>query len=165
MKTFNPMNPVHAWKLRREGVPYAKWMMGRWFQGRDRQQVSGMNRSLAEHVSFALDQCQRHAGEISAAMRKHQMKLPDRQCRMAELSQRVQDTMVILVTALWGHRQSTEMASAAADILCQDLRLKLTGQRPSDRYFRDIGRLADMVIAGGFKDLAGIEPQEILMKY
>jgi alkylation response protein AidB-like acyl-CoA dehydrogenase len=165
MKSFHPMNPVHAWKLRREAVPYAKWMMGRWFMGRDRQRVSGMNAALAEHVSFALDQCQRHPGEISAAMRKHQMKLPDRQCRMAELSQRVQDTMVILVTALWGHRQNTEMAIAAADVLCQDLRMKLTGQRSSDRYFRDIGRLADMVIDGGFKDLAGIEPQEILMKY
>jgi len=34
-------------------------------------------------------------------MRKHQLKLPDRQCRMAELSQRVQDVVTILVTALW----------------------------------------------------------------
>jgi acyl-CoA dehydrogenase len=98
-------------------------------------------------------------------MRKHQMKLPDRQCRMAELSQRVQDTMVILVTALWGHRQNTELSRAAADILCQDLRLKLTGQRPNDRYYRDVGRLADLVIGGGFADLAGIEPDEILMRY
>jgi acyl-CoA dehydrogenase len=165
MKSFNPLNPVHAWKLRREGVPYAKWMMGRWFMGRDRQRVPGMNPALAEHVAFALDQYQRHAGEISAAMRKHQMKLPDRQCRMAELSQRVQDTMVILVTALWGHRQNTELSRAAADILCQDLRLKLTGQRPNDRYYRDVGRLADLVIGGGFADLAGIEPDEILMRY
>jgi len=165
MKSFNPLNPVHAWKLRREGVPYAKWAMGRWLMGRDRQHVTGMNAALAEHVAFALDQCQRHAGEISAAMRKHQMKLPDRQCRMAELSQRVQDTMVLLVTALWGHQKNTEISIAAADILCQDLRLKLTGQRPSDRYYRDIGRLADMVIGGGFADLAGIEPGEILMKY
>jgi alkylation response protein AidB-like acyl-CoA dehydrogenase len=165
MKSFNPLNPVHAWKLREHAWPYAKWMLGRWTLGRDRQRVAGMAAPLAEHASFALDQCQRHATEISAAMRKHQMKLPDRQCRMAELSQRVQDTIVILVTASWAHQQGKEILIAAADVLCQDLRHKLTGARPSDRYFRDVQRLADMVLEGGFADLAGIEPQEILMKY
>ena len=73
-------------------------------------------------------------------MVKHQLKLADRQCRMAELSQRVQDTVTMLVTALWAHQQKNEVAVAAADILCQDLRRKLTGERPSDRYFRDVGR-------------------------
>jgi alkylation response protein AidB-like acyl-CoA dehydrogenase len=178
MTSFNPMNPVHAWKLREQAWPYAKWMVGRWTQKRDRQRVPGMAAPLADHVAFALDQCQRHAGDISAAMRKHQMKLPDRQCRIAELSQRVQDTIVMLVTASWAHQQASggrqppdnakprqEILIAAADILCQDLRRKLTGERPSDRYFRDVQRLADQVLAGGFNDLAGVEPQEILMKY
>ena len=98
-------------------------------------------------------------------MSKHQLKLADRQCRMAELSQRVQDTVVMLVTALWGHRQKDEAAVAAADILCQDMRRKLTGERPSDRYFRDVARLADMIIGGGFEELAGVPQEEILMRY
>jgi alkylation response protein AidB-like acyl-CoA dehydrogenase len=165
MKTFNPANPVHAWKLRKEGWPYAKWMAGRWFTSRDRQRVPGMAPTLADHVSFALDQCQRHAGDLSAAMRKHQMKLPDRQCRIAEVSQRVQDTIIMLVTAQWAHQRGTEIATAAADILCQDLRRKLTGARPSDRYFRDAQRLADHVLSGGFTDLTGAQEQEILMRY
>ena len=104
-------------------------------------------------------------GEVSGAMEKHQLKLADRQCRMAELSQRIQDTVTILVTALWGHRQKDEAAMAAADILCQDLRRKLTGERPSDRYFRDVSKLADMILAGGFEAIAGVPRQEILMKY
>jgi hypothetical protein len=54
---------------------------------------------------------------------------------------------------------------AAADILCQDLRRKLTGERPSDRYFRDAGKLADRIIGGGFQALAGIPHEEILMRY
>jgi hypothetical protein len=165
MKTFNPLNPVHAWKLRQEGWSYAKWMIGRRMLPRDRQTVPGLAAPLADHVAFALDLCQRHAGEISAVMRKHQLKLADRQCRMAEVSQRVQDTIVMLVTALWAQREGKEIAVAAADILCQDLRNKLTGARPSDRYFRDLQRLADMVIAGGFEDLAGVPRQEILMPY
>jgi hypothetical protein len=98
-------------------------------------------------------------------MRKHQLKLADRQNVMAELSQRVQDAVVILVTALWGHRARSEASIAAADILCQDLRRKLTGQRPTDRYFRDVGKLADAIIAGGFEELAGVPRGEIMMKY
>ena len=103
--------------------------------------------------------------ETTAAMEKHQLKLADRQCRIAELSQRIQDATTILVTALWGQRQKDEAAVAAADILCQDLRRKLTGERPSDRYFRDAGKLADVILSGGFETLAGVPRQEILMKY
>ncbi len=98
-------------------------------------------------------------------MRKHQLKLADRQCRMAELSQRVQDTVVLLVTALWGHQQKDEAAVAAADFLCQDLRRRYTGQRPTDRYFRAASKLADLIFQGGFETLVGVPRQEILMKY
>ena len=98
-------------------------------------------------------------------MEKHQLKLADRQCRIAELSQRIQDTVTILVTALWGHRQKDEAAMASADILCQDLRRKLTGERPSDRYFRDAGQLADVILSGGFERWRACPRQEILMKY
>jgi hypothetical protein len=103
--------------------------------------------------------------ELSAAMVKHQLKLADRQCRMAELSQRVQELVVILVTALWGHRQKNEPAVLAADILCQDLRRKLTGKRPADHYFKDCTKLADLIIGGGFEALTGVPHDEILMRY
>ena len=165
IKNFNPLNPLHLWKLRGELGSYAKWSLGQKFTGRDRGRVEGMNSRLADHLAFAQDLCQRHPKELSGAMSKHQLKLADRQCRMAELSQRVQDTMVILVTAMWGHQQKNPIAVAAADILCQDLRLKLTGQRPSDRYYREVSQLADQVIDGGFEDLAGVPRQEILMRY
>ena len=97
-------------------------------------------------------------------MRKHQLKLADRQCRMAELSQRTQDAVVMLVTALWGQKQK-ELMRSAADILCQDLRRKLTGERPTDRYFKAAGQLADQIIQGGFEELAGVPQGEIMMKY
>ena len=48
------------------------------------------------------------AGSRSATvMSKHQLKLADRQCRMAELSQRLQDLVVILATACWAGRQAS----------------------------------------------------------
>jgi len=165
MKTFNPANPLHLWKLRKELGTYTRWSVGRMLLARDRQEVPGMDRRLADHVSFALAMCQKHAEDLSRAMRKHQLKLADRQCRIAELSQRVQDTIVMLVTAQYAHQQKKEVVTAAADILCQDLRRNLTGQRTPDSYFRDITALADMILSSGFDDLAGIEAEEILMQY
>jgi alkylation response protein AidB-like acyl-CoA dehydrogenase len=165
MRTLRPANPLHLWRLRRELWSYGRWKTGQALARRDRQAVPGMARNLQAHVGFALEQFGRHRREVSRTMVKHQLKLADRQCRMTELSQRVQDTVVLLVTALWGHRQASEVARAAADLLCQDLRRKLTGARPSDSYFRDAGRLADAVLAGGFDGLAGAPPDEILMRY
>ena len=162
---FNPKNPAHLWKLRGELGAYMKWSMGRRLIARDRQQVRGMDPRLARHVQFALDMCQRHARDLSDAMSKHQLKLADRQCRMSELSQRVQDTMVIQVTAMWAHGQQKPLRIAAADILCQDLRRKLTGERPSDSYFRDASALADRVTAGEFTEIAEVPQEEMLMRY
>jgi hypothetical protein len=98
-------------------------------------------------------------------MTKHRLKLADRQCRMAEMSQRLQDVVTILVTALYAHQKRNEGTVAAADILCQDLRRKLTGQRPTDRYFKDVGKLADVILSGGFEEIAGMAAEDILMRY
>lgn len=173
IRAFNPMNPRHAWALRRELASYTRWLFSQKFVGREPSRVPPdvlgegvrVEPRFAEHLAFAFDLFRRFPAELSAAMRKHQLKLADRQCRMAELSQRVQDAVTLLVTALWGQRQTDEVRSAAADILCQDLRRKLTGQRPSDRYFRDCAHLADLIIAGQADVLAGVPRGEILMRY
>jgi alkylation response protein AidB-like acyl-CoA dehydrogenase len=165
LKNPNPLNPMHAWKLRKELAPYLRWKVAQMFPAFDRQQVPIVDKRLAEHADFALANFGRLRGEVSGAMEKYQLKLADRQCRMAELSQRIQDNVVILVTAQWGHRQGGEASIAAADMLCQDLRRKLTGERPSDRYYRDASKLADVVLSGGFESIAGVPREEILRKY
>jgi hypothetical protein len=98
-------------------------------------------------------------------MRKHQLKLADRQCRMADLSLRIQNMVTILVTALFAGRSNNELVEQAGDVLCQDLKLRLSGGLPSDEYFRAVTRLGEHVAAGGFEAIAGIEAQEILMPY
>jgi hypothetical protein len=98
-------------------------------------------------------------------MFKHQLRLADRQCRIAELSQRLQDAVVILATSLWAGRQSSEVVRTAADILCQDLTRRITGKRPSDAYFRAATKLGETIASGGFEAIAGIEAGEILMPY
>ncbi len=158
-------NPRHAWAARREAWAYSRWYVGQKIGGRQKESVAGMDARLAGHLSFAQDLFGTFGREISATMLKHQLKLPDRQCRMAELSSRVQDAITILVTALHAHQKRDEVTTAAADVVCQDLRRKLTGERPTDAYFRDVGKLADTVIGGGFEAIAGSPIAEILMKY
>ncbi|HSQ55350.1 MAG TPA: hypothetical protein VLM40_06360, partial [Gemmata sp.] len=165
MKTLSPVNPVHLWRLRRELWSYSKWKMGQAFTGSDSAPVPGLSPMLQKHVDFARESFRRLRKEISAAMVKHQLKLADRQCRMTELSQRAQDTITMLVTALWGGRQKNEASVAAADMLCREMQRKLTGKRPSDSDFRDASKLADLILAGGYEELAGVHRAEILMPY
>jgi alkylation response protein AidB-like acyl-CoA dehydrogenase len=165
IRQFNPANPLHLWHLRQPMGDYAKWAVQERLARRPRLVLPRMDGRLAVHAQFAAVRLGNYAYELSSVMRKHQLKLADRQCRIAELSQRIQDTVVLLVTALWGSRQTNDVAVSAADILCQDLRRKLTGQRPSDSYFRDCNRLAKDIIGGGFEAIAGSPHVEIMMSY
>jgi len=165
IRNFNPANPAHAWALRNEIIPYATWRLGKMFTGADNHQVPNMNPLLQAHVDFAMKMLNAGPIELSEAMVKHQLKLADRQCRIAEMSQRVQDSIIILVTSLWAHQQGDEVTIASTDILCQDLTRKLTGERPSDQYFRACGKLADMIIAGGIPSLDSIYKDEIIFPY
>jgi alkylation response protein AidB-like acyl-CoA dehydrogenase len=164
-RKFSPANPLHAWALRKELGAYGRWRMGQMFAGTDRQSVPGMDPRLQEHVDFALEQFGKLRLEVSGTMVKYQVKLADRQCRMAELSQRVQDAVTILVTALWGHRQKSEASKMAAHMGCQDLTRRITGKRSSDAYFKQVNEMADMVLKGGFEEIAGVPQAEIMMKY
>jgi hypothetical protein len=165
LKSFSPSNPAHLWALRTELGQYSRWVLSQKVRSIGAQPPAGMDARLAGHLQFAVRGLQRAPLEISGVMRKHQLKLADRQCRMAELSQRTQNLVIMLVTALWAHRQKDPIAQGAADILCQDLRRSFTGERPSDQYLRAAGKLADQIIAGGFEVLAGAPRVEIMMKY
>lgn len=166
IKKPNMANPAHAWALRHALVPYAKWRAGEALVGRRHPAwPSDMPENLKAHAQFASDALGRGRLEIDSVMTKHQLKLADRQCRMSELSQRLQDMVVILATSLWASRQKSDLVKSAADILCQDLTRKLTGRRPSDSYFRAVTKLGETIENGGFAEIAGIEPEAILMPY
>ncbi len=165
LKTLNPMNPMHGWLLRNELVPYAMWRAGKLMTAADHHEIEGMDPRLQEHINFCMGMLHDLPVELSQNMVKHQLKLTDRQCRIAELSQRVQDTIIMMVTALWAHGEGDPCTIAAADILCQDLTNKLTGSRPSDSYFKACGKLADMVIKGEYKVLDDVSTDDIVLGY
>ena len=165
IKKPNPMNPAHAWALKDAMLPYAKWRIGQMLAGKRHTVWPDMPPALRSHADYASEALFASRLEISETMTKHQLKLADRQCRMAEVSQRIQDMTVIVATSLWAAKQSSKLVQDAADILCQDLRRKLTGKRPTDSYFRAVTRLGESVSEGGFEAIAGLEAESILMPY
>jgi len=165
IRSPNPLNPAHAWALKEAAMPYAKWRMTEMFSGKRQTEWPKLPDRLRPHAEFADRALAAGRLEISKVMSKHQLKLADRQCRMSELSQRLQDMVVILATSLWAAKQSSPLIHDAADVLCQDLTRKLTGKRPSDSYFRAVTKLGEAIESGGFEGIAGISADAILMPY
>jgi alkylation response protein AidB-like acyl-CoA dehydrogenase len=165
IKRPNPLNPAHAWALKGVLPAYASWFASQALWPKPRPSLPSMPSRLREHAEFAAAGLQNSPLEISGTMRKHQLKLADRQCRMSELSLRIQKLIVMLCTSLYAARQEDEVIRDAADVMCQDLTRELTGKRPSDHYFRHATTLGATIADGGFKSISGLHPDEILMPY
>ena len=167
IKRPNPMNPAHAWALKGAVLPYLQWVLKEKLKRVPKPTLPEMPSRLRQHAEFACDRLQRSGLRISSTMQKHQLALADRQCRMSELSHRVQSLNVILCASLYAARSGDEIIQDAADILCQDLTRELTGKRPTDRYFRQVTKLGEKVVDGGFDSITGegADELEILMKY
>ncbi len=161
----NFLNPVHAWALKGPLWQYSLWFLGQTLIPQGRPALPPLPDRLKGHVDFAIEMLGSSALEISGAMRKHQLKLADRQCRIWELSARVQKMVVMLCASLYAARGDDPVVRQAADILCQDMTRELTGQRPTDRYFREASQLGEAIVEGGFRSIAGLAPDEILMPY
>ena len=73
--------------------------------------------------------------EISGSMRKHQLQLADRQCRMSELSLRVQNLVTMLVTAIYAGRQQDELLQAAGDVACHGFATQADARTPQRCVF------------------------------
>jgi alkylation response protein AidB-like acyl-CoA dehydrogenase len=165
LKTLNPFNPMHVWALKKELFPYPFWYLGKLFAGGDKQTVPGLSPVLQDHLDFALSMLEESPLELSSNMVKHQLKLADRQCLIADMSQRIQDSITILVTVLWAHNGGNPVVQAATDILCQDLRRKLSGERASNEYFRQCSRVADMIYEQGYPGMQDISVGGVLFPY
>ncbi|TWT37977.1 Acyl-CoA dehydrogenase [Posidoniimonas corsicana] len=161
----NPLNPMHAMKLAPVAMPYLKWLIGRKLMWGAAPRLPAMPTNLREHAEYASRKLTATALEIDGAMQKFQLKLADRQCRMAELSGRCQDLITILCASMYAARQEDEVVRASADLLCQKLRQKLTGARPSNKYFKQITTLGAQIADGAFPGLDEIPAGEIQQPY
>jgi alkylation response protein AidB-like acyl-CoA dehydrogenase len=161
----NMMNPMHLWKLKSPLWSYTKWYGGQMLQGSSKPELPAMPRELKAHAQFAADHLHRMSREISGAMRKHQLKLADRQCRMSELSARVQSLVLMLCTSLYASRHDNELIRKAGDVLCRHLTRGLTGQRVSDQDLRNVTELGAAIADGHANLTEGVDAPPILMPY
>lgn len=164
IKQPNLANPAHAWALKGPLWNYGKWFVGRSLH-RTHNTFADLPAELRGHAEFAANWLQKSSLHISGVMRKYQLKLADRQCRMAELSGRIQLATVILVTSLYAAKQPNGIVREAAATVCQELRRRMLGGLPSDRYFKDVTRLGAKIADEGFPELDQTPQAPIMMSY
>ncbi len=160
----NLANPAHLWALKGPLMNYGKWFFGRELH-RAHYELPKMPQQLHEHACFAAAWLQNSALKISGIMRKFQLGLADRQCRMAEASSQVQLATVILCTSLYASGQSDDVVRDAADTICHELRRRLEGGLPTDRYFKRVTKLGEAVFEGRFPDIDDTPRAALLMPY
>jgi alkylation response protein AidB-like acyl-CoA dehydrogenase len=161
----NMLNPAHLWKLKAPLWEYTKWYVGQSISGSNGSEMPLLPRELRVHAEFAKNGLRKMAREISGTMRKHQLKLADRQCRMSDLSARVQALVLILCTSLYAGRQDNEIVRSAAEGLCRHLTRGLTGERASDRDLRELTELGSAIAEGQGGLTAGVDSPPIMMPY
>ena len=160
----NPANPLHLWAMRKALLPYANWKLQQCLPI-ERPALPQLPPVLAKHARFATKALRRSRGEIDTLMNKHQLHLPDRQCVMAAQSKRIQNAVVMLVTAIWAGNRDDSVVQEAANVICMDLRHQLTGHRNDSVYYREVTQLGHRITEGGFKAIAGVDAEQILMPY
>ena len=158
-------NPSHVWALKSVMGPYAYWMLCEKMKMSRGMHLPKIPPALQGHAKFAAASLQKMPSTISGTMRKHQLALADRQCRMATLSENIQNLLTILCTSLYAARQDDVFVQQAADIFCRETRNRIEAKHPDDAYFRDATSLGKAVVDCGYSPLAGLETEEILMPY
>jgi alkylation response protein AidB-like acyl-CoA dehydrogenase len=161
---LNPINPRHLWALKGPLARYARWYLGKNLS-RSRWTPVTASPEFSSHIRFAQRYLSQSGMKISKTMRTYQLKLADRQCRMAALSSEVQNAVVMLVTSLYAQRATDEITRSAGDAICRELRLRIVAGKPSDKDFRQVTQLGSAIVEQGWKELNGIQPGKILMPY
>ncbi len=165
ISTPNLANPAHLWALREPMIAYSRWYAAQRLLPSQWTAMPGLSTPLSRHVKFAQRELSRARVAISDVMRTHQLRLADRQCRMSEISARVQDAVVILVTSLHAARSRDPIVRDAADCICRELTGRMTCTPPSDDDFRQVTRLGETIADSGWEELSGILASPLMMPY
>ena len=155
------LNPIDMAKNYKTFIPYAKWMIKEAVMPKSGLRPIGFNKNLVGHANFAIKGLQKSAWEISGLMRKYQLGLADKQCRMSIVSRKIQNLITMMVTVCYAFAQADYMSAFIADVSCENLKNKITGKHPTDSQIRKSVRLGEAISLK--KGSRGYE--SILMKY
>ncbi|MDD2942816.1 MAG: acyl-CoA/acyl-ACP dehydrogenase [bacterium] len=179
---FNPINPVHLWMMREPLMKYSAWVASRlvYLAGQSFKDLTGsahgelswMPKKLRKHAEWAALRLERSSIPVSVVAAALQGRLLEEQCYLARLSLEVQDLLTILATSIWAARRNDEAIQLAAEIACEDLKLKITGHMPGVlnvpwnlKHYGKKARLGKMIVEGKFPGLDRIETADIMQKY
>ena len=165
MKTFNPANPVHAWKLRKALVPYGTWWLGETLARKWRTELGPMPDDAARarrvrHSRPAVAAAGDQRRDAQAPAQAGRPPVPD-----VRAFQPRAEAGRDAGTSLYAAKQNDEVVRLAADVLCQDLTRELTGQRPERPLLPgddDLGeKIADGDFASHRRPVPGRDPDEV----
>lgn len=165
IRRLNPFNPSHLWALRGAMPPYVRWLARERLVPKASPALPPLPPPLRELAAWGVDQLQCVSLEISGAMRKHQLRLADRQSRMAELSGRIQNLVTLVCACFHAGRSEDEIVRAAGGVIARDLQRQLRGERPSDRDLRAATALGEALVEGAGERFAGAVTGDIMMSY
>ena len=166
IKKPNPLNPAHAWALRGAIGPYARWVVGEKLARKSQSDIAADAgraqgpRGFCLRLFAAVAADDRRASCGSTSLR---WPTGNAACRTFRAKSKMRWSFYAPRSS--PRRQTDEIMRGAADLICQDLTRKLTGQPPSDRYFRAVTKLGEQIADGGFQAVAGLDAAEILMRY
>ena len=175
VKYFEPIGKLLAKKQRKKPaisdfvlrphlfVPYATWVGRNTISQCPRVDISHLPSKLVPHAQFAIKNLQKSRLEISQLMRRYQLKLADRQCRMSILSRNLQHLITMLVTVGYTSSNYDHVTAAIADVACENLKNKVLGCHPSDEQIKKSVKLGTQLSSQQWGDRTDI--RTILMRY
>lgn len=71
----------------------------------------------------------------------------------------------MLCTSLYAGRKQDPTTRLAADVVCSELRRKLTGDHPNNVDFRKVTQLGEIIAEEGWDEIEGVGSEPIMMRY
>jgi len=130
------LSPVDIAKNYKTFMPYLQWLVKETVFPKKGILPIGFNSNIVNHASYAIRGLQKTALEISGLMRKYQLGLVDKQCRMSILSRRIQHLVTMMATVCYVFAKADPLMATIADVSCENLKNKITGNHPTDLQIR-----------------------------
>jgi hypothetical protein len=146
--------PRRLWQARGAVAPYATWLATKQLRLAVPYRPQPVPLDLDGQTDLALRLLSRSGLQISSMLRRHGDAIVDRQAECLDVAQRVQTATAMLVVARYGSRHADVLIRQAAASMAAELAARLTGQRLSGRYQRQVAELGAAVAHDQFAPVA-----------
>ena len=158
------MSPLDMAKNYKTFLPYAKWMLKETTYSKGAMRMDGLSHTLRAYVSVAAKELQDTGKELSALMRKYQLKLGDKQCRISMLSRKIQNLVTLIVTCTYASMFDNDVITKTAEVACDNLCNSISGHNQTDEQIKRSVALGQQITHCAIMNQEA-NFDDILMKY